>query len=359
MDALNILSGLTAVVVLATFLPLLKSGSWWIRFLDFPRVPLTLLAIGLLGAWCLHPSEAGVLRFSAMVALCASLTVQSIQIYPFTAFHAKESLGPQENRGGNRVRLLVSNVLMSNRDSTGLMEVVRWQEPDILLLLEPDGRWAQEIQALHSTFSYRVEVPLDNTYGMILMSRMEIADEEVRYIVEDGVPSIHARVRLESGDWFTLHCLHPVPPDVAQDSTVRDAELVTVGREVAGNGQPSIVIGDLNDVAWSHTTRLFRRLSGLLDPRIGRGTFSTFPAGLPSGLLRYPLDHVFHSKEFRLASMKTLRAPGSDHLAVSATLVYQPDGETAQEAPAAHGQDHVEAHEIVAERLRGETRSPL
>jgi endonuclease/exonuclease/phosphatase (EEP) superfamily protein YafD len=48
------------------------------------------------------------------------------------------------------------------------------------------------------------------------------------------------------------------------------------GREIAQSHRPALVAGDLNDVAWSHTSRLFRRIAQMLDPRVGRGIYSTF-----------------------------------------------------------------------------------
>ena len=74
---------------------------------------------------------------------------------------------------------------------------------------------------------------------------------------------------------------------------------------------PRIVMGDLNDVAWSHTSRLFRKVAGVRDPRVGRGPYPTFPAGLP--LLAWPLDHIFVTPHFRLLSIDRLGDIGSDH----------------------------------------------
>ena len=69
-----------------------------------------------------------------------------------------------------------------------------------------------------------------------------------------------------------------------------------------------VVCGDLNDVAWSFTTQLFLRLS-LLDPRRGRGPYNSFNA--QSRLFRFPLDHVFHSNEFKLIDLRVLPEVGS------------------------------------------------
>ena len=114
-------------------------------------------------------------------------------------------------------------------------------------------------------------------------------------------------------------------------STKRDAELLLVGREVRHQQGPVIVAGDLNDVAWSHTTRLFSRISGLLDPRIGRGLFSTFHAHC--FFLRWPLDHVFVSHHFALNGITRLPNCGSDHFPILVSLTYAPDPDRIDEVP--------------------------
>ncbi len=68
----------------------------------------------------------------------------------------------------------------------------------------------------------------------------------------------------------------PRPPRPGDDTGERDAELMTVAREVARRGAPAIVAGDLNDVGWSRTSRRMRAVGGLGDPRIGRGLLATF-----------------------------------------------------------------------------------
>jgi endonuclease/exonuclease/phosphatase (EEP) superfamily protein YafD len=173
----------------------------------------------------------------------------------------------------------------------------------------------------------------------------------VRYLIEDGIPSIVTAVDLPHCPNVQLYCLHPRPPrpEKAQDSTNRDAELVVIGHQVRGNPDPTVVAGDLNDVAWSYTTDLFLRVSGLLDPRRGRGMYNTFNARNP--LLRFPLDHVFHSAHFRLVRLQRLPDVGSDHFPILVELSFEESAVHTHNTPEADSDDLAMSREL-RERAR-------
>jgi endonuclease/exonuclease/phosphatase (EEP) superfamily protein YafD len=107
----------------------------------------------------------------------------------------------------------------------------------------------------------------------------------------------------------------------------------------------------MNDVGWSHTSELFRKVSGLLDPRRGRGLYATFHAKYP--FLRYPLDHLFHSEEFRLVSMTVLDDVGSDHFPLLVVLSYEPERKNEQEVPQMQPGDHELAREKIGRLEEG------
>jgi endonuclease/exonuclease/phosphatase (EEP) superfamily protein YafD len=132
-------------------------------------------------------------------------------------------------------------------------------------------------------------------------------------------------IKLESGDKVKVFAIHPTPPVPNENpkSTDRDAGILMVGKKVKDNNKPTLVIGDLNDVGWSYTSELFLKISGLLDPRRGRGMFSTFHAKY--FFLRWPLDHIFVSKHFTLDNLKIHKSIGSDHFPISAKFSYKPD----------------------------------
>ena len=218
----------------------------------------------------------------------------------------------------------------------------------MVLTLETDKHWEKSLSVLEKDRPYTLRCPKDNLYGMHLYSRLPLHDGEIRYLIEDDVPSVRTEVELPSGERFTFYGLHPRPPAPKENETSieRDAELIVVAKEVEQLNGAVIVAGDLNDVAWSHTSRLFQRISRLLDPRMGRGFFNTFPAQYM--LLRCPLDHVFHSTDLRLLKLHRAGPIGSDHFPIFIQLVLAPGADNGNTPPKPDAQDRKEANRKVA-----------
>lgn len=280
----------------------------------------------------------------ALLGLTLAMLSLGIRMGRYTNFYKYEALPGQGETG---IRIIVSNVLMTNRESEKLLKLVREYQPDLFVTLEVDPWWDDEIAKLDDLFPYGVNVPLKNTYGMILRSRIPLIDPKVDYIVNKEIPSIHTDLKLEDGSLIHIYILHPKPPFPDEDvsSTDRDAELLVVGKRVNERGGASIVLGDLNDVAWSRTTRLFQKISSLLDPRVGRGFFSTFHAW--HWFMRWPLDHVFISDHFRVRKLQRLPAVGSDHFPIYTDFSYEPAGKDDHEAPDDDLSDRKEAEEKI------------
>lgn len=316
---IQIVAGL---VIWLSFWSLIPRDEWWFRGADFPRLQILCLGFAALLGILFWSGEWNNTRYVFLLLLMAALAYQLKMVLPYTFVWKKQvaSVRPEQLDREKQISLLVSNVLTPNKKYHLLLEEIEKYQPDIVLTLETDQTWQNQLSVIEKDYPYRVPVPLDNLYGMHLYSKLPLKDSEVKFILSDEIPSIHTTVTLRSGHEVELYCLHPKPPSPteAKDSTLRDAELLIVGDQIKDLDQSCIVMGDLNDVAWSRTTRLFQRISGLLDPRVGRKYVNTFHADYP--LLRWSLDHVFHSTDFALVDMQRLPHMGSDHFPVYVVL---------------------------------------
>ncbi|TXD98245.1 endonuclease [Psychrobacter frigidicola] len=346
----QLLAGLIAFITAWGWLPL---DNWWVRDVEFPRIQILVLGIIAWLGMLLFGSEWQIGQWLLFIALSGTLGFQLRMVLPYTRIWKKEVQSAKKTSIGteNQLKIMVSNVLSPNKQTQKLVDLVNQKQPDILITLETDEKWQQALSSLEPDYPYTVKVPLDNLYGMHLYSKLELINPEVKYLMIDDIPSIHTRLRLQNGRVIWLYCLHPMPPSPteADKSTTRDAELLMVGRHIKEHDQTAILAGDLNDVAWSKTTRRFQRISGLLDPRIGRHFINTFHVDYP--LLRWALDHIFHSACFTLVDMKRMPSIGSDHFPVLTTLQYEPEETSKQEenAPTADASDIKETDNKIKE----------
>ncbi|WP_375584613.1 endonuclease/exonuclease/phosphatase family protein [Cyclobacterium xiamenense] len=315
---------LAAFSMLAVAASMLKLGHWTVRMFDFPRLQLLFLSLVTMVLFFIPFLNTNPWNMLLLAGVLGSVLFQARKIVPYTIFSRKEVRTSNRQENDDEISLLVSNVYTPNRNAGKLISLVRQYRPNLVLTLESDTWWEKQLDVLKPDYPHQIKIPLDNLYGMHLYANLPLENVKVRYLVKADIPSIHAEVVLPSGKKVQIHCLHPEPPSPSEsDSSVpRDAELLIVGKNVKNGNQPVLVFGDLNDVAWSRTTRLFQKISGLLDPRKGRGFFNTFHAKYP--FLRWPLDHIFLSSDFLLKRIKRLPSISSDHFPMYARFELAP-----------------------------------
>ena len=344
------LAGFIALVTIWGWIPL---DNWWVRGVEFPRIQIMVLGVIAWVGMVMFGSEWQLGQWCLFIVLSITLAFQLRMVLPYTRLWKKEVQKAKElpDAQEKQLKIMVSNVLTPNEETQKLVDLVKQKQPDILITLESDKKWEKALQQVDPDYPYTVKVPLDNLYGMHLYSKLELIDPKVKYLMIDDIPSIHTQLRLRSGQVIWLYCLHPMPPSPteADKSTTRDAELLMVGKHIKENNQTAILAGDLNDVAWSKTTRRFQRISGLLDPRIGRHFINTFHVNYP--FLRWTLDHIFHSTCFTVVDIKRLPSIGSDHFPVMTTLQYEPEKTSQQEqnGPNAEAEDIKETNNKIEE----------
>lgn len=318
---------LASLLLLTVLLPLVKKDLWVFRIFDYPRFQKFII-IGLLSAiWIIHFYSSNYWPHHIYTFLLSfSFLHLGYLIIPFT-FLGKKMIARVKQTDNQCLNLLVANIYQNNQSYDRILNLVKQNNPDIIFLLETNNQWLEGVKSLREEYPHHIEIPKENTYGLLFYSKLPLLHQEINYLIDPEIPSIVADVKFNN-QAIRMYGLHPTPPVPKENlhSTDRDAEILLVGAMAKKYKGPCIVFGDLNDVAWSYTTKLFLKTSGLLDPRRGRGFYSTFHAKY--FLLRWPLDHYFVSSHFRLIKMKVEKNIHSDHFPISICLVIHNEDKT-------------------------------
>lgn len=350
--AFYIVLGLSLLLCVISLIPLIRHDHWIFRVFEFPRAQkwvlnlIFLTALVFTGFFVSNP-----LFWAGLGALILNQAYLSYQIYPFTVLSRKQLVG-NNDADNPRIRLVIANVYQDNRKGDLLLLRISEYPADVLLFVEADDWWKEFLTwSIGRDYPHQVLNPMDNTYGMLLFSKYALEDTEVRHLVCDDIPSIRTTVRHPEAGRIRLLCVHPEPPVPTENpqSTERDGEILLIGKEAKAEKIPVIVAGDLNDVAWSYSTELFLKTSGLMDPRKGRGMYSTFHAGY--WFFRWPLDHVFCSTHFTLNRICCLPYVGSDHFPIYVDFAVMQEQGNGNEKEEVTADDRERAEEKIEEAV--------
>ncbi len=334
------------LIFTAVFITLVKHDYWIFRSLEYPRFQKFILVLIGIAAWLIFSYFARKMYWFPFGMLLIAAAYLAFKIFPYTVFSKKEVLTIRKRNPDNEIKIISANVLQYNTNYQKLLEQIKSCDPDVIFLLETDQKWADAASTLIKDYPHTLLEPLDNTYGLLFYSRLEMLSGEIKYVVQNDIPSIDAIIKLAGGQKVQIWGLHPEPPVPGESlySTAKDKELMKTAFKARDCKIPAIAMGDLNDVAWSYTTSLFTKTSRLLDVRKGRGFYSTFSA--KHWYIKFPLDYIFCSDHFGLVKMQKLPYNGSDHYPIFTHLIYRSDLAAKQEAPMVDEEELDEAKEM-------------
>lgn len=209
------------------------------------------------------------------------------------------------------LRVLLSNVHTANTNTQPLLDLIRAEQPDLIVLEEVDDRWAAELKTLDASYPTSRTVPREDNFGIGIWSRIPL--NEIR-VVESGtydVPTITA-VATIAGQTIKLIATHPVPPASSDGATARNNHLEEVAKMANQSEIPSVIVGDLNVTMWSPYYTKFEAQSGLKNVRRGFGILPSWP--VPFAMAGIPLDHCMVHSSIGVRSVRLGPNIQSDHL---------------------------------------------
>ncbi|NCP18928.1 MAG: hypothetical protein GW855_07205 [Erythrobacter sp.] len=311
-----ILLGLAAAILIALLVSLSNTDAWFVRTLDLVREPVSYLAAVLLLAALFVKFR---WRWLTVALLGLVIAINIWRIWPYTFLAGTQvsyAEGPQAP-GARCFSIMSVNVKVKNDGYAQVAEQIRQIDPDVLFLMETDQAWIDQLEPLLADYPHVDRHPQPHAFGLVFATRLPVRKTNIVENTHRDTPTLYATVQPGTQP-VEIIGLHPKPPLPTWNTQMRDENIVNAGTQTPDRLPNAVVVGDFNDVPWSRTTTKFRGTGQWRDPRIGRGTYPTFPAVFVAA--GWPLDQLMLKGDLELQEFEVLPNNGSDHRALYARI---------------------------------------
>lgn len=237
-----------AVAAAASFLPLIETNTWWIRYLDFPRLQLAAALVVLLAAAAALRAHLGRIGWIVCAVGALALGYQAAKLLPYTEVGTRAAVELESCAPGDAITVMVANVRKRNETAEPFLRTVSDADPDLLLVLETDAWWDEALAPLDDRYPERTQFIPENhgAFGMHLLSKLPLVSPEFRFLFGAYTPTAVTGVELPDGEVAQVIGVHPHPPLAwSQPSTLRDASILEAGLFARDSDMATIGAGDL------------------------------------------------------------------------------------------------------------------
>ena len=210
-----------------------------------------------------------------------------------------------------RLKILSANVFYRSKEFKQLLELIRVEDPDLIVLCEFNPSCLVACESLRQRYPYSIDKPLKTSKGIALFSKYPLRNSRIEWVHQ--APSIITEVQLATQS-CSLVCVHPPTPVLHEDYAQRNDNLRAIPDWMPA-GKPALVVGDLNITMWSPNYQDLVANAELMNARQGFGVMPTFPCSIGISI-----DHILHTREFRVLEFRRGAAINSDHWPVIGVL---------------------------------------
>lgn len=291
----------TVIICAATLMGFLARLWWGFSLFSHFRVQYALAASGLALIWLIIQNKKIALFTGCFAAINLALIIP---------LYFKPTMSSDN---GQAIRVFFANVHTANPHHEIVRDLIIESDPGIIVLLEVNQNWLDDLDLMDSGFTYSVTQPREDNFGIALFSRFSLSDSGIVELGRYQLPSVYAQMQ-SNDEVITIIATHPPPPSHRTGAEARNQQIAEVAQYVIGFDTEVILFGDLNLSSWSPYFTDLIMVTGLRDSRLGFGVQPTWPTG--NMLLQIPLDHVLVSPKITVLERYTGPYIGSDHLPV-------------------------------------------
>ncbi|MGI8822393.1 MAG: endonuclease/exonuclease/phosphatase family protein [Acidimicrobiia bacterium] len=336
--AAGVLTVAGSLVLMLSLLGFLGPLTWWFDLLANFKLQF-LLGLAVIGAALMTLGRTG----TAAVMLGGAM----LNIAVIAPLYYRSPADPQPD--APEITVVGYNIQIGNR-----VPRLGWAldgDPDVVFLFETGRAHLADLEERFPDHHVRSGIYEGRNYGVTILTTVDVEVELLEFARAAGDA---VRLELAFGDGtVVVYGVHPPSPTNAADTAYRDDVLARVGRAVAEETDPVIVVGDLNATPWSNG---FRNLTGpgdLVNSLEGFGYGASWPTRLPA-IARIPIDHVLHTRQLTVISRQLGPATeASDHRPVRVRLTMAASPGIAQDRSSSPtAPDAVDSHEAFTMALR-------
>lgn len=216
--------------------------------------------------------------------------------------------------GAKTLHMMQFNLNFRNKEMSRLKHYLRQSEIEVVTLQEVTAKHKEALETLKDLFPYQTYCDFQAVGGVAILSKFPFVSGSL-VCGKDGLVKVRIKAKDKDINIISIHLYWPYPH--TQYAQVQ--RLKSVLSKLKGS---TVIAGDFNAVAWSHTTEMIEQAS---DTNVVEGL--RFSINLPKIIpflprLMLPIDQVLVSRDLEVFDIFVEKSLGSDHLPIISTIVY-------------------------------------